>query len=80
MTRDLVESLERYRSYLRLLVDVQLNPNLRSKVDASGVIQQTLLEAYAAQVKTEVDADQKAGLARSAIALGIGGNSDWRFF
>jgi RNA polymerase sigma-70 factor (ECF subfamily) len=64
-------AVERYRSYLLLLARIQLDARPRAAVDASDVVQQTLLEAHA---KKDQFAGDDAGMAawlRRALANNI---------
>jgi RNA polymerase sigma-70 factor (ECF subfamily) len=60
------QTLERYRAYLGLLARLQLDPRLQGKIDLSGVVQQTLLEAYQARprFRAQVSGQQTAWLRR----------------
>jgi len=48
MGEEVNESVElgRFRGYLSLLARLEVSPRLRSAIDLSGIVQQTLLEAY----------------------------------
>jgi RNA polymerase sigma-70 factor (ECF subfamily) len=63
------ERLEQFREYLHLLARLQLQDRLRGKVDVSGVVQQTLLEAFETLRRSpDRDSELKAAWLRQILA------------
>jgi RNA polymerase sigma-70 factor, ECF subfamily len=58
------QALERYRAYLHLLATLQIDRRLRAKVEASDIVQQTLVQAIGAwdQFRGQADAERAAWL------------------
>ncbi len=63
--------LERFRGYLRLLARVQLRAIPESKVDLSGVVQQTLWEAHRALQSCAVEPGQCSAWLRTILARNL---------
>jgi RNA polymerase sigma-70 factor, ECF subfamily len=62
-------NLEQFRSYLRLLARMQLPAKLAPKVDASDVVQQTLVQAYQGLAQFRGQTSQElAGWLRQILA------------
>jgi RNA polymerase sigma-70 factor (ECF subfamily) len=62
-------SLERFREYLRLLARMQMPAQLQGKMDASDLVQQTLLKAYqAAEQFRGQNSAELAGWLRQILA------------
>ena len=64
-------AVEKYRSYLLLLARMQLDARRRDKVEASDVVQHTLIEAHAKRQQFSGDADGFVAWLRKALANNI---------
>jgi RNA polymerase sigma-70 factor, ECF subfamily len=62
---------ERYRAYLALLARQHLGNDLQGKVDLSGVVQQTLLEAHQAGRIADLQTGQRLAWMRTALARNL---------
>jgi RNA polymerase sigma-70 factor (ECF subfamily) len=61
--------LQGYRAYLQCLARVQLEASLEAKIDLSGLVQETLLEAHQAWAKlASRSANEQAAWLRRALA------------
>lgn len=61
--------LERFREYLAVLARTQADPRWQGKIDLSGLVQQTLLEAYQASAQlADCNEAQRAAWLRRALA------------
>jgi len=61
--------LEPYRSYLRLLAGLRLDPRLRRKIDPSDLVQLTMLKAHEAEARcTFAGEAQRAAWLRQILA------------
>lgn len=65
---DHTDEFEPFRSYLHVLAETQLHDRLKSKADASDIVQQTMLQAYQAreQFRGSTEAE-KAGWLRTIL-------------
>ncbi len=64
---DVGSDLERFRQYLQLLARGQVEPALQAKVDLSGIVQQTLLEAFQALQANNGEISLKAAWLRQIL-------------
>ena len=65
-------TLDQFRSYLYLLARAHLGPNVRQDIDASDLVQQTLLDAHAKKDQFRGDTDaQRAAWLRKILTCNL---------
>jgi RNA polymerase sigma-70 factor (ECF subfamily) len=69
--QDAMPGAQRYRSYLLLLAQLQLDAGAKHRVEASDVVQHTLLEAHAKRHQFGGDEDGFLAWLRTALANNI---------
>ena len=73
-------ALERFREQLRSLVRLRVRPYLRTRIDLSGVVQQTLLEAHRAPLPEHADDRQvMEGWLKKLLARNLIDTLRWHF-
>jgi RNA polymerase sigma-70 factor, ECF subfamily len=70
------QPLEQYRSYLLLMARLQLDKGAKNRIDASDIVQQTLLEAHAKAAQFQGDDSGLAAWLRQALANNL--RDAWR--
>jgi len=69
MTKSQPDDWERFRAFLLVLARVQTDARWKGKLDVSGVVQQTLLEAFQANTQlADANDHQKAAWLKRALA------------
>jgi RNA polymerase sigma-70 factor (ECF subfamily) len=65
-------TLDQFRSYLYLLARAQLGPNIQQDIDASDLVQQTLMDAHAKKDQFRGDTDaQRAAWLRQILSRNL---------
>ncbi len=73
-------ALEGFRDYLLVMARLQVKPHLRGKIDPSGVVQQTLLDAHQAGDRLRTNNfHELAGWLRKALAANLADAVRWHF-